>query len=480
MTSYHAFVKNIGIISWVNLLLFLERIILLPVITKLLGAENYGIWAQIGVTISLLSPLAVLGLNGAVVRFLAGEKTEEEIREGVYSVLTLVFIVSSIIALFLIIFTDPVANFFQTPSILIKILSFIIIFECLNSILLSILQTFQEVKKYSFFVIFKTLGEIGLVITALFLNHGLLGAIASLLAIRVVVFLMLFGLLLKKVRIKIPDFSRMKEYLAFSLPRVASSISYWILTSSDRYLITSFMGVLFVGYYTPAYTIGNLINFFIYPFFFMLPPVLSKLFDENNLGEIKTYLKYSLKYFLLISIPAVFGLSILSQELLTIFSTKEIALNAYHITPFIVLSILFYGISSFFDQILLLAKKTKIAGMIWVTAALVNLGLNFLFIPQFGILGAAITTLIAYLLAFLLTWYFSSKDLQFDVDWGFIGKSIFASLIMISAIIWFSPTGLFQTLATIFMGAILYGILIFLLKGLTKKEVNFFKGFLNR
>jgi len=480
MTSYHTFVKNIGIISWANLLLFLERIILLPVITKLLGAENYGIWTQLGVTISFVSPLVILGLNGAVVRFLAGEKTEKEVQEGVYSVLTIVFVATSIIALLLIIFNEPVANFFQTPPILIKLLSFIIIFECLNSILLSILQAFQEIKKYSFFLILKTLGEVGLVVTALSLGHELLGAVVSLLAIRVVIFLILFGLLLKRVRIKIPDFSRIKGYLAFGLPRVASSISYWVLTSSDRYLIVYFMGVLFVGYYSPAYTIGNLINFFIYPFFFMLPPVLSKLFDENKIYEVKTYLKYSLKYFLLISIPATFGLSILSQELLTIFSTEEIALNSYYVTPFIVLSILFYGIGSFFDQILLLAKKTRIAGTIWIMAALVNLGLNFLFIPRFGILGAALTTLLAYLLSFLLTWYFSSKDLQFDVDWGFVGKSIFASLLMISAIIWFNPAGIFRTLIAIFMGVIIYGILIFLLKGLTKKETEFFKDFLKR
>ena len=43
-------------------------------------------------------------------------------------------------------------------------------------------------------------------------------------------------------------------------------------------------------------------------------------------------------------------------------------------------------------------------------AAILNLGLNIVFIPMFGILAAAITTLASYLFSFLAMWYFSSKE----------------------------------------------------------------------
>lgn len=478
--SYYRFTKNIGLVAITNSLNALRGIIILPIITKLLGAANYGIWAQLGVTLSLITPFTLLGLSGAVIRFLAAEKEKKEIQEGAYSVLTLVFLTGIITALALIIFSEPVGNFFQAPPVFIKILSLIILFECLISVLMSLLQAFQEIGKYSFFSILKTFGEVGLVIGAVLLGYQLQGAVISLLVIRILIFLMLFGLIFKKIGIKIPNFSKIREYLSFSLPRVLSSASYWMVTSSDRYLIGFFLGVLFVGYYTPAYSIGDTINFFLYPLFTILPVVLSKSFDENKINEVKNYLKYSLKYFLMIAIPAVFGLSVLSRQLLIIFSTPEIASNSYYVTPFIALSILFYGIASLNNQILMLVKKTKITGNIWLAAALLNLGLNFIFIPRFGILGAAFTTLLAYLFALVLTFYFSSKELTFEIDWKFIIKSIFSSTLMVLFIIWFEPIGLPNVLIAILAGAVLYGILIFFLKGIREKEIEFLKGFLRK
>jgi len=476
--SYKKFTKDVGIIGLTNLAAILKGIIILPFITKLLGAENYGIWTQLGVTLGLVTPIILLGLPSSLVRFLAAEKNKKEIQEGVYSVLTVIAVFASIIGLLLVIFSSPIASFFQCQPLFIKIFAFIILLECLISVILNIFRAFQEIRKYSFFTIIQSIGEAGLIVLAVLLDYGLLGAVISLLIIRIAVFLIVFSLILKKVGIKIPSFSKIKEYLIFGLPKVVGSISYWAITSSDRYLIGFFLGVLFVGYYAPAYAIGNVINLFLLSITFSLLPVISKSFDENKINEVKNYLKYCLKYFLMIAVPAAFGLSILSKSLLTIFSTREIASNAYYITPFVALSILLYGVSSFHIQVLNLVKKTKIIGAVWLVAALLNLVLNFVFIPIFGILAAAITTLLAYGLGLGLFWYFSSKEFRFEVDWKFIIKSVLASALMGFVIYWINPVGLLKTAIVIIFGAVLYGLLIWLLRGFDKKEIEFLKGLL--
>ena len=71
------------------------------------------------------------------------------------------------------------------------------------------------------------------------------------------------------------------------------------------------------------------------PFSILLPSVLPKYYDENNIEKVRIFLKYSMKYFLLIAIPSAFGLSILSKPILLILTTPEIALNGYLITPFV-------------------------------------------------------------------------------------------------------------------------------------------------
>ena len=476
--SYRKFTKDVGIVGLTNLVIALKGLIILPIITKLLGAENYGVWAQIIVTISLVVPIATLGLPYTLVRFLAAEKNKKEIQGGVYSVLSLIFIVALIISLSLIFFSGPISNFFGDEQILIKILAFVILFECLNLVFLNIFRAFQEMSRYSFFMIFQTLGEVGLIAAAVFLGYGLLGAVLSLLIIRVITFSIMGRVIVRKIGIKLPNFLRIKKYLSFGLPTVPGNISSWIVQSSDRYLIGFFLGTLFVGYYVPGYTIGSSIMLFVAPLSFVLPAVLSKFFDENKITEVKTYLKYSLKYFLMVAIPSVFGLSILSKQLLTIFSTPEIAAKSYFIVPFIALSILLFGVYAVIAQIIALKKKTKITGTIWMGSAFLNLGLNFIFIPRFGILGAAITTLIAYTLAFILTWHYSFREFQFEIGWKFIMKSIFASILTALFIAWFNPTGLTKTIIAILLGALIYGILMFLLKGINKKEINLLKGLL--
>jgi len=475
---YQKFTKDVGIVGLTQLVTALKGLIILPIITKLLGAENYGIWAQLIVTLSLITPIATLGLPFTLVRFLAAEKDKREIQDGIWSVFTVILGVTLIFALILIFFSSPISNFFGGEKILVQILAFTIILECLNQALLHIFRAFQQIKKYSFFTIFKTLGEVGLIAATVILGYGLFGAVLSLFIIRLIVFLIIGSLIIKKIKFKYPKFLRTKEYLSFGIPVIASSISFWVVQLSDRYLIGFFLGTLFVGYYVPAYIIGDAINFFIAPLSFVLPAVLSKFYDENKISKIKTHLKYSLKYFLTLAIPSVFGLSVLSRQLLTIFSTAEIANQGYFIVPFVVLSMLFFGIYSVTAEIILLKKKTKITGMIWMGAAFLNLGLNFIFIPKFGILGAAITTLIAYTLAFILTWHYSFKEFKFEIDWKFVLKSVFASVLMTIFILWLGPIGLSKTIIAIISGALIYGILMFLFKGFDKREIEFLKGFL--
>ncbi|MFA7714941.1 MAG: oligosaccharide flippase family protein, partial [Candidatus Paceibacterota bacterium] len=77
---HRKFTKDIGIVSLANLAIALKTLIFLPIITKVLGAGNYGIWIQIIAAISLATPLVTMGLPYTLVRFLAAEKDKKEIQ----------------------------------------------------------------------------------------------------------------------------------------------------------------------------------------------------------------------------------------------------------------------------------------------------------------------------------------------------------------------------------------------------------------
>jgi len=472
--SYKKFTKDVFLMGIIAAILALKTLIILPIITKILGAENYGVWTQILVTVSFLSPIVTLGLPFTMVRFLAAEKDIEEIRDGVYSVLTLIF-GACLITVSILFISKPASIFLGCPTSLIGVLSLIILFESINLVFLYVFRAFQQIKKYSFFVIFQTFLEIGLVIVAVSLNFGLFGAVVSLLIARLANFILMSISTIYRIGIAFPRFLRIKEYLSFGLPTIPANFSYWVLNTSDRYLIGYFLGTLAVGYYAPGYAIGYCVNLFIGPLWFILPAALSKHFDENRISEVKTYLKYSLKYFLAITIPAIFGLSILSKQLLIIFSTQEIAENGYLVVPFVALSTLFFGIYAIFSQILTLVKKTKLDAKVQIIAAITNIALNIILIPRFGILAAAFTTCFSFFVLALLEMYYSYKELAFEIDWNFIYKSLIASILMSTLVILFSPSGIIKTLIIIVISVVFYFILLLIFKGFEKKEISLLK-----
>jgi O-antigen/teichoic acid export membrane protein len=422
-----------------------------------------------------------LGLPYAMTRFLPAKTDRGEIQEEFCSVLCLVFVVTLAVSIILIAAADFIARaFFDGATVIVKITGLIILVSSLNWVFLCLFRSFRQMKRYALFTIVNTYVQIGLIAYLVLNGHGIMSMVLVVLAINAVMFIILFCLIKSQVGLKRPHFSRIKEYLNFGVPTVPGNISAWVVASSDRYVIGYFLGATSVGIYSAGYGLGCFIQMPAGILGFVLPPTLSKLYDEGKMEEVKIHLRYSLKYLLALAIPFVFGAAVLAEPILRFFSTAEIASQGYFILPLIALSSLFYGTYVVIAHILVVAKKTKIVGLIWIIAGVVNLGLNIVVVPHLGILGAALTTLIAYSLALGIGSYYSFKEFKFSIDWHFIIKSLIASVIM-SLVIWvMHPQSNLATIIAVIVGMVVYGLAIFLLKGFRREEISFFRGLLRR
>jgi len=478
---YNKFAKDVLIVGGTNVLVAVSGIILLALLTKNLGAHDYGIWSQFIVTITLLWTFINLGLPFAMTRFLAAKTDKGQIREEFYSVLAFVFFASIVVSSLMVVFAVPFAKaFFDGATQVVIIMSGVILLSALRGVYLGFFRTFRQMKNYSVFMIADAYAQVGVVAYLISHGHGILSILLAVLVIRAVALFILFFFIKSQIGIRRPHFSRMKEYLRFSIPTIPGNISSWIISSSDRYVIIYFIGASAVGIYSAAYALGSVIVMPAAVLGFVLPPTLSKLYDEGRMAEVKTHLSYSLKYLLALAIPFVFGAGILAGPVLRMFSTAEIATQGYFIVPIIALSVLFLVAYTPIVHIIALVKKTRISGIIWAVCASANLGLNILIVPRLGILGAAVTTLIAYGLALGLTSYYSFREFKFFIDWQFIGKSVLASVIMSAAIWAMSPQGTSATIGTMVAGVAIYGAALFLLKGFGKTEISFFMDLLRR
>jgi len=481
LSEYKLFIQRIGLVGISQILVYMSMIILLPLLTKNYSVSDYGVWVQITVTLNLIPSIITLGLPFAMMRFLPSKEDNKEIQEGFYSITFVVLIISLITMVLMYLFSDVIAKSLLNNNILAaKILPLIIFFTALNLIYYNYFRTFQKMKIYSIFMILQAYLTVLFVYYFATSGYEISFAIMGILITQFIMFLASITLIIHYIGFKIPELRNIKEYLALGLPTVSSSLSFWIVESSDRYIIGLLLGTTYVGYYSPSYTLGNIIYMLVFPFSVILLPLLSKYYDDNDMDKVRLFLNYSLKFFIGLAIPAAVGLSLLSNIIIQILSTPEIAANGYFVTPFVTISVILFSIYTIVVNIIILNKKTKIIGIIWIFAAILNAILNFSLIPYYGILGSAIATLAAYTLSFVVTMIYSLKYFKINFDLLFIGKCIIASIIMSLIIINFYPTGIINLLIVIIVSFLVYFVLLILLKGFKKEEINFIRNILKK
>jgi len=475
-SAYKKFAKDTLVIGVARALVELRSVILLPLLTKTLGTHDYGIWAQVQVTISLVLGFVGLGLPYAMSRFLPTKTSKEEIQDEFWSAFCLVSIATFVVSIVLIAVPSPISKaFFEGATEIVRVTGLIILVWSLDTAILSLYRAFRHMKRYALFIVLDSYAQVGLIAFLALRGSGLFSVIASVLAVRAAILLCLVIQVSRQIGIRKPTFSKIKEYLNFGLPTVPGNVAAWAVASSDRYAIGYFLGAASVGIYSAAYGLGSLMIMVAAIVGFVLPPTLSKLYDEKRVNELSRHLIYSFKYLLMINIPFVVGAAFLGKPILRLFSTSEIAWKGHYVVPIVALSILFYSAYVVIAQVLVVAKRTKILGLVWIISALLNLGLNLVVVPRLGILGAAFTTLFAYALALGIGTYYSFKEFKFSIDWGSIGKSIIASGAM-AAVLWpMRAQTVLSTVGTVGAGVIVYAGTLFLLKGVTRREIEFFR-----
>ncbi|MCJ7743393.1 MAG: oligosaccharide flippase family protein, partial [Dehalococcoidales bacterium] len=236
--SYQKFAKDVLIIGITNLLVALSALILLPLLSKTIGAQGYGIWAQVDVTIQLVIGIVGLSLPFALSRFLAAETDRGKLQDGFYSAFTMVALATLAASILLIVASKPVAAaFFAGATQIVVITGLIILVWSLDLMFLGLFRARRQMRSYGIFMTATRYLEVGLIAYFVLNGHGILSAILCLLAVRTLTLLALFFFTKSQIGIKRPRFSNIREYLSFSLPTIPGVISAWVVTSSDRYII---------------------------------------------------------------------------------------------------------------------------------------------------------------------------------------------------------------------------------------------------
>ncbi len=468
-------------ILWVgasNIIVQLFAIFTLPALTQNYGTELYGVWTQIVITVGLLTPILSLHLSTATVRYLAAEDDRSILGKAFASMFwtIIAFLVPVLFVSYFFRDTFSIIVFSSTSyAAFIPLTLSLAGTGALYMFLLSYFRAKRRIKKLSIFRQCSSMINLALVITLPILGYPLIIVVFSQILVELTFIVILFGLIIKETSWSLPTISLAKEYLGFSIPQIPQGLILWILQSSDRYFIVYYLGIAQVGIYSASYNVGAFTAIFYTPISYVLYPTISRYWELQDMSRVKLYMEYSTKLFLLLAVPASVGLFFFSKQLLTSLATAEFAIGGM-LTLLVAIGTLMLGIYQINVFIILLAKKTKWIPVICAVSAAINIGLNFTLIPMIGIMGGAISTLLAYfsLAVFVTLW--ARREVDYYLDFVFISKCVIASIVMALALFLVNTGEVSRIPLYAGMGFAIYLLALLVLRTFSEADKNIIHG----
>lgn len=415
-----------------KLLSFFYRIIL-----SRLGEQTYGEISLALALLSILSVLAILGLDTGIVRYLSvynKDQNKEAIKGTILFSTKTILLLSTAFAVLLFLLSDWITQSFypDSPSlsIVLKVFALALPFEGLKAVWTNTLKALQKIE-YDIYarVVGEIIVRILLTVFFIYLGLGILGAsIAYTLSI-IFSSLLLFVFVEKKA-FSITDKNIKTEYnnkelLFYSLPLVFNSITIIVINAADSLILGYFKDAATVGIYNVAVPTAKLILIFPTALLGLYLPLIAAV--KDNKEEFEKVYYTTTKWVFFITFLSLAWLIIYGKELITVFFTENYSI-AY--ISLVILSIGYVINSCVYTSrdILLLYNKTKMIFVATVCSCILNIVLNIIMIPSMGMIGAALATSISLTVLSIILFILSKKETKINP----LRKRVFFSVLLIS------------------------------------------------
>lgn len=368
-------------------------IFLLPLYTSVLSTREYGIYDFVWTISIFLIPIITLLMEESMFRFLIDAKTDEE-KDEIISQVVRYIIKRLLIYTILILFIGVIISKVDIYIALLYIISGVLM-TSINAIL----RGFGKIKVYSALNFLNSVTVI--ILNIIFILKLRLGYKSLLYSAIIVNFLCVIFITFKfKIykSLKFNDKRKLKEMKKYSLPLVPNSISWATINTSDRLILTSFMGPSANGVYAMANKFPTVMDN-IYGFFYTAwkESAAKALKDDdsstfyNNIYDMLKGILFSIVIGMCACMPFVFN-----------FLIKNEFKDAYIYIPVLLISMFYSNMSGFYGGIFSAYKDTKIMGYTTLISAIINLIINIICIRFIGIWAAVGSTLIATFTVYII------------------------------------------------------------------------------
>lgn len=424
-------------------------VLTLPLFTRLLTEAQFGDYNNYLSWQSIILIIVSLNIESTLI---SAKFDFKNLDRYIYSVLVLSTLTSGICTILLNILGNCFANILQMSRLVMNLMmAYIIFFVSINLYQVRERYSFhyKNTVRISLFLSISTvIVSLGLVLSS---EDKLTGRIIGNVLPTILVGIVIYVYFIRKG--KRIDISAWKYALPICLPYIPHLLSLTVLNSTDKIMITKMCDSRSTALYSLAYSCSSMVTLLLTSVNSAFSPWLGNKLNEKDYRSIK---KVTPKYVLTFCVLAV-AIVLFAPEVLYILGGKTY-MEAKYVMPPVAIGCVFQFLYTLFVNVEQYMKRTKWMAVASVTAAGLNLVLNYIAIPQFGYIAAAYTTMISYLWL-LMAHMFIVRSLKMNQVYNY--KFIFLTavvmmLTMMAMTILYVNDGIRYIVFTIYMAGLLF------------------------
>jgi len=383
------------------------QFLLLPILTRYLSPEDYGIVAMYNLLFSVTSVFIGLSVHGSINRAYFDNKISNY-KEFIWNCLIILFLTSIFIFLFYFLTRSYISSLFSIPPFIIWTLPILGFFQFVILSLLSIYQATQQAFKYAKIQIGQLILMFLLTIIFVMVLHlkwegRILAQIFGISLAGIVSFLILNKFYTEKKL----NTQYILYALKFGIPLIPHVIGGMLISYSDRFIINIVIGVKAVGIYTVGYQIGMVLTIITESFNKAFAPWLFNKLNENNPMIKNKIVSFTYSYFFVIILLAVLFFYLFKSFFHLLIGDKF--KDADQVIFWILLGNAFGGMYFMVVNYIFYVNKTFFLAVITFLSGITNIPVTYLLTKLNGVVGAAQSYTFINFFTFILTWYLSNK-----------------------------------------------------------------------
>jgi O-antigen/teichoic acid export membrane protein len=373
--------------------------ILLPIYTRHLTPADYGVYSLLVVTGAVAAIVMQMGMGSALFReviFVGSDR-----RTAISTGLAFLAAESAALLIALLVIAPSLSSAMLGDAAGAGLLALVFTaaaFDVVGIVAMAKLRIETRSTLYATVTLarFLTSAVLNILFVAV-LELGVRGLVTANAIVAGVFAVVWLALLLPDMR---PSFSRavLHRLLAFGVPLVPFGLARLSMTSADRYFLNHYSTAAEVGLYSIGYQFGMATALVVTAVQLAWAP---QMFAIAKRDDAESQLARMLTYYVLVLGFLGLAVSVLAREALIVMTTPSFYGGAV-VVPFIALSYILYGVMFMTNSGLETRNLTRYMTPVILVSAGLNLVLNYMLIPEHGMMGAAWATLASYLFLVLV------------------------------------------------------------------------------